>query len=88
MGQVTRCDVTRRREAEANALTAFLAVPCLLGLVGSFVPAISWLIGLVIASAVVLAAIRLGIRRLRERQQDREALAAWRADRELSRSST
>jgi hypothetical protein len=84
---VTRCDVTRRRETAANLLTALLVVPCLLGLAGSFVPAISWLIGLVIAFAIVLAAIRLGIRRLRERAQDRVALAAWRADREPSRSS-
>jgi hypothetical protein len=84
---VTRCDVTRRREAEANLLTVFVAVPCLLGLAGSFVPAISLLIGLVLASAIVLAAVRLGIRRLHERRQDRAALAAWRADRELSRSS-
>jgi hypothetical protein len=88
VGSVTRCDVTRRREAEANVLTALLSVPILLGLAASFVPVIGWLIGLVSASAVVLAAIRFGIRRLRERRQDREALAAWRAGRELARSST
>lgn len=88
MEPVTRCDVTRRRDAEANALTALLSVPILLALAASFVPAVGWLIGLAIASTAVLGAVRFGIRRLRERRHDRRALALWHAGRDLARSST
>jgi uncharacterized membrane protein len=87
VGPVTRCDVGRRREAEANLITGLLAVPCAAGFVGAVWPAADDAIGtavLVLLAVVVgLGALRLLARRVREWREDHADLAAAR---EFSRS--
>lgn len=88
MGPVTRCDVARRRDAEANLITALLAVPCGAGFVGAVWPAADAAIGTTVAVLaavlVALGAVRLLARRVREWREDRADLAAAR---ELTRSA-
>lgn len=59
---MTRCVVSRHREAEADRITAVLAVPCLLVLVGMVWPAagavIGWSAGVAVAVVVVVRRIR------------------------------
>ena len=87
MGSVTRCDVARRREAEANLITGLLAVPCVAAFVGVVWPAADDAIGtavvVLLALLLGLGAVRLLARRVREWREDRADLAAAR---ELSRS--
>jgi hypothetical protein len=79
---VTRCTVGRHREAEANRITALLAVPCVLALIGGIWPAAGVVIGCAVAvmfgGAVVVGGLVVVARRSAIRR---------RVDRELVRSS-
>lgn len=59
---MTRCVVSRHREAEADRITAILAIPCLLALVGMIWPAagavIGWTAGVAVAAVVVVRRVR------------------------------
>ena len=77
---MTRCDVGRHREAEANRITALLAVPCALALAGGLWPAagavIGWSVAVMLGIAVVVGALAAVARR---------SAARGHLDRELAR---
>jgi hypothetical protein len=83
VGPVTRCDVRRRREAEANLLTGLFSVPCGAGFLGAVWPAVRDAIGttvvVLLAALAGLALLRVLVRRVREWREDRTAPAAARA---------
>jgi uncharacterized membrane protein len=82
VGPVTRCDVRRRREAEADLLTGLLSVPCGAGFLGAAWPAARDAIGtavvVLLAALAALALLRVLVRRVREWHEDRAHLAAAR----------
>jgi hypothetical protein len=65
---VTRCAVGAHRAAEANRITAVLAVPCLLVGVAEVWPAARWGLGIVLG--LVLAGA-VGVRRVRSAREVR-----------------
>jgi uncharacterized membrane protein len=69
---VTRCVVGRNREAEADRITAFLAVPFLLVLVAMVWPAagsvIAWSVVVAVAVVVVVRRVRSACRVARRSQ--------------------
>ncbi|MBW0090637.1 hypothetical protein I4I73_17400 [Pseudonocardia sp. KRD-184] len=79
--------MTTHQTYEARLITALLALVCVIGCAGAIVPAVEQAVTLGLLTPgplVVLAvAVRLGVRWLRERREDRaDALtaAAWRAE--------
>jgi hypothetical protein len=67
---VTRCAASAHRAAEANRITAVLAVPCLLALVSEVWPAagavIGWAVGIALGLLLVVA---VGVRRVRSARE-------------------
>lgn len=63
---MTRCAVSVHRAAEANRITAVLAVPCLLVGVADVWPAARWGLGIALGLVLVVA---VGVRRVRSARE-------------------
>ncbi len=67
---MTRCAASRHRTAEANRITAVLAVPCLLALVGGIWPAagvvIGWVVGIALGLVLAFTVAAQRVRSARE----------------------
>lgn len=86
------CDVfATHRDREARTITALISTVCLLACIAAVIPGVEHAINTAVvvlgALLVLIVAVRLGLRWLRERREDRAdaiTAAAWRATHQRS----